>query len=99
MDKVCCKMTGMDQYTPTDYEVATARRIDSYVAAMMEGKLDGVGFCAVDNKGGPSFFYMNKSKEAVLRPALNKLMGLYEAGMQFKDKMNAPPTNRSYAEH
>jgi len=100
MDKVCCKMSDMDlDYTPTAAEEQTAHRIDGMVDALLDGRLNGVGFCAVTDKGDPIFFYMNKSEDPVLRPALNKLMGLYEAGQQFKNKTNAPKTNRSYAEH
>ena len=77
----------------------TAHRIDGMVDALLEGKLKGIGVCAVSEKGDPIFFYMNKSEEPVLRPALNKLMGLYEAGQQFKNKTNAPKANRSYLEH
>ncbi len=100
MDRVCCKMTGMDlDYTPTPAEEMVAQRIDGMVEMLLDGKLAGVGFCAVDVDGAPVFFYMNKSDEPVLRPALNKLMGLYEAGQQFKGRTTAPKTNRSYLEH
>ncbi len=100
MDKVCCKMTVMDKdYTPTAAEEMTAHRIDGIVDGLLDGQLVGIGLCAVTVKGDPIFFYMNKSEEPVLRPALNKLMGLYEAGQQFKDLTTAPKTNRSYMEH
>jgi len=100
MDRVCCKMTGMDlDYTPTPAETAMAHSIDKIVDRLLEGQLAGIGLCAVDVDGDPAFFYLNKSEEPVLRPALNKLMGLYEAGQQFKGRTTAPKTNRSYLEH
>jgi len=93
-------MTGMDlDYTPTRAEEMVAQRIDDMVEMLLDGKLDGLGFCAVHVDGTPEFFYLNKSEEPVLRPALNKLMGLYEAGQQFKGRTTAPKTNRSYLEH
>lgn len=101
MDKVCCKMADMDlDYTPTPAEQMVGQKIDGIVDALMEGKLSGIGLCAVvaeDNQ--PIFFYLNKPEEPALRPALNKLMGLYEAGQQFKGRTTAPATNRSYMEH
>jgi len=100
MDRVCCKMSDMDlDYTPTPAEDMVAQRIDGIVDALLEGKLTGIGVCAVTADGKPMFFYLNKPEEPVLRPALNKLMGLYEAGQQFKEKTTAPRTNRSYLEH
>jgi len=100
MDSVCCKMADMDlEYTPTPAEQMVAQKIDGIVDGLMGGKLAGIGLCAVTVNGDPIFFYLNKPDEAVLRPALNKLMGLYEAGQQFKGRTTAPVTNRSYAEH
>ena len=100
MDSVCCKMTGMDlDYTPTHAEEMVAQKLDGMVEMLLDGKLNGIGFCAVTVDGEPVFFYMNKAEEPVLRPAMNKLMGLYEAGQQFKKRANAPKTNRSYLEH
>lgn len=101
MDKVCCKMANMDlDYTPTPAEELVAHKIDGIVDALLEGRLSAIGLCATTaENGNPVFFYLNKPEEPVLRPALNKLMGLYEAGQQFKDKTTAPRTNRSYLEH
>ncbi len=100
MDSTCCTLSPMDlDYTPTPAESAMAHSIDRIVDRLMEGQLTAVGLCAVDVDGDPAFFYLNTPEEPVLRPALNKLMGLYEAGMQFKKQTNAPRTNRSYLEH
>ena len=65
----------------------------------MNGKLDGIGVCAVRTNGDPAFFYLNKPEEPVLRPVLNRLLGLYEAGRQFKGLTNAPKNNSSYLVH
>lgn len=100
MDSVCCKMADMDlEYTPTHAEEMVANSIHGVVDAMLDGKIQAIGLCAIDVTGAPTFFYLNKPEEPVLRPALNKLMGLYEAGQQFKGRTNAPKTNRSYMEH
>lgn len=100
MGRVCCKMADMDlDYTPTPAEQMVAREIDGLVESLLSGKLNGIGVCAVTVDGDPRFFYLNKAEEPVLRTAMNKLMGLYEAGQQFKGLTNAPKANRSYMEH
>jgi len=89
-----------EDYTPTPAECMMARHIDLLQNLLMTGKLDGIGICAVKAEdGAPSFVYLNKADAPVLRPALNKLLGLYEAGQQFKGRVNAPANNRSYLEH
>jgi len=88
-----------DQYIPTPGEEAMARAIDSVVDAMLNGRLQGVGFCAVSTEGKPAFFYINKPEEPVLKGALVKLSALYELQQVMKLKTTAPPNNRSYQEH
>ena len=87
-----------EEYTPTPAEFAMAHHIDGLLADLIAGQLEGIGVCAVNKNGDPAFFYLNKPEEPVLRPVLNRLLGLYEAGRQFKGD-NAPRTNRSYLVH
>jgi len=86
-------------YAPTPAEHAIAASIHNLVNDMMSGRIDGIAVCAVDKDGEPAFFYLNKPDGPVLRPALNKLHGLYEANRRMTERMNAPKTNRSYLEH
>jgi len=88
-----------EEYIPTPAEHMIAHNIDGLLDSLLDGQLSGIGICAVDNDGDPCFFYLNKKDEPVLRPALNRLLGLYEAGQQFKSLTNAPKTNRSYLVH
>jgi len=86
-------------YTPTPAEETVAAHMDALIENLLDGNLLAVGVCAVRVDGEPAFFYLNKPDQPVLRPALNRLLGLYEAGRIFKDRMNAPPANRSYRTH
>ena len=88
-----------EEYTPSPAEEMVAQHIDGLIDCLLEGKLTGIGVCAVDTKGEPCFFYLNKPEQPVLRVAMNRLMGLYEAGQNFKTKCTAPKTNRSYRSH
>jgi len=87
-----------EDYTPTPAEIAIAQCIDGLLEQLMTGKLAGIGVCAVKKDGEPAFFYLNSDDKPVLRPVLNRLLGLYEAGRQFKG-VNAPKTNSSYLVH
>lgn len=88
-----------ENYTPTPGELAVARHLDGLLEELVTGKLDGIGVCAVRKDGEPAFFYLNEPDGPVLRPVLNRLLGIYEASQQFKDIMNAPRSNRSYLVH
>lgn len=88
-----------EDYVPTPAEMATAANIDGLLTMLMNGELAGIGVCAVNTDGDPSFFYLNKVEEPVLRPVLSRLLGLYEAGQRFKKLQNAPKENRSYLVH
>ena len=88
-----------EDYVPTPAEEMIARQIDGVVDLLLDGNLLGVGVCAVRTDGQPAFFYLNKPEGPVLRPAINRLLGLYEAGRLFKTKTTAPPNNRSYRSH
>ncbi len=93
-------MTTMkEDYTPTYAERMIAGNIDGLISELMNGKIDAIGICGVRTDGDPLFFYLNKPEEPVLRPALNRLLGLYESGQQFKELTTAPKTNRSYSVH
>ena len=88
-----------EDYTPTPSEMAVAQHIDGLLQQLMTGKLAAIGVCAVKHDGDPAFFYLNSDEKPVLRPVLNRLLGLYEAGQQFKGLSNAPANNRSYLVH
>lgn len=93
-------MTTMDnEYTPTPAEQQIAAHIDGVIGELLSGELDGIGICGVRKDGDPIFFYLNKVEGPVLRPAINRLLGLYESGRQFGELTNAPRTNRSYLVH
>lgn len=87
-------------YTPTIQELTMAQNLDGLMEDLMTGKLDAIGVCAVRTDGSPAFFYIDRAdKKAVLRPVLNRLLGLYEANQQFRGLTNAPRQNRSYLVH
>lgn len=92
-------VTMTEDYKPTPAEIATAHHIDALIEELMTGRLDGIGVCAIRGSGEPAFFYLNKPDEPVLRPVLNRLLGLYEAGQQWKGLTTAPRENRSYLAH
>lgn len=70
------------------------------IKAIHDGKVDAVGVCSTSKSGEPAFVYYNTPDEPVLRPALSRLLGLYEMkNRQFKDRINDPANNRSYGTH
>lgn len=93
------KEKPLEAYQPTAAELMVAQSIDGLLEMLMTGKLAGIGVCAVKHDGEPSFFYLNSDEKPVLRPVLNRLLGLYESGQQFKGLSNAPANNRSYLVH
>ncbi len=92
-------MSTMKDYQPTPAEMMIAQHIDGVIHDLMSGELAGIGLCGVRTNGEDIFFYLNKAEAPVLRPAINRLLGLYEAGQQFKGLTTAPKNNRSYLVH
>ncbi|KKN55443.1 hypothetical protein LCGC14_0582130 [marine sediment metagenome] len=92
-------VTMTEEYMPTPAEMMVARHLDGLMGDLLSGNLDGIGVCAIRKNGEPAFFYLNQPEEPVLRPALNRLLGLYESNMQFKKLITAPRENRSYLTH
>lgn len=88
-----------DIYTPTDAEERLAERIDWLVDGLMQGQMLGMGICAIDKNGQTAYFYLNKSKDPVLGPALDGLNTLYAKANLFQGQSNAPSNNRSYRSH
>lgn len=76
-----------------------AHHVDGLLHELMAGKLQGIAVAALRTSGDPAFFYLNKPEGPVLRPVINRLLGLYEASQQWKGLTNAPRENRSYSEH
>ena len=87
-------------YTPTATELWMIRCLQNTINAIAVGRVNAVGLCSVDVDGVPSFVYYNEPDDPVLRPALSRLLGLYEMkNREFKEEINAPMNNRSYGTH
>lgn len=87
-------------YQPTPTELWMIKCLNDTIKAICAGEIDSVGLCASHVDGDPSFVYYNTPDEPVLRPALSRLIGLYEMNNRGnKGRINAPHSNRSYRTH
>lgn len=89
-----------EERTLTPSEQAMVNCLYNLINGIYSGKVVASGMCSVDVDGVSSYVYYNEPEEPVLRPAMSKLIGLYEVRHRsFAPRINAPATNRSYGTH
>ena len=93
-------MSEFKPYQPTPTEQRMINCLVDTINAIQSGTVDAVGLCSTSKSGAPSFVYYNEPDEPVLRPAMSRLLGLYEMkNRRHSSEINAPVNNRSYGTH
>ena len=89
-----------ETYLTNDTEEWMINCLYRTIDQIRSGQIDAVGVCAASKDGTPSFIYYNQPASPVLRPAMSRLLGLYEINNRKNAGMiNAPRDNRSYGTH
>ena len=88
-----------DDYEANINERRVCSTLDSLISDILDGKLAGIGVCAVRMTGEPVYFFLDKApqEQGTLSMVMNKLVGIYANRTSFAG--NAPQTNRSHGIH